>query len=171
MHIVGRIKGMLEQTDDRVDMVFIDRGGEGGAIYDRLEELGYGERVKLVNFGSTKTLLDPDRYKNKRAEMWGLMRDWLNDPNGCEIPDSDELQADLTTPTFKYDSEQKVILEKKEDIKTRGLRSPDVADALALTFAFPVKPQEPKRSRAATDYDVLNYGTPAARMDYDVLGA
>jgi hypothetical protein len=171
MHIVGRIKGMLEQTDDRVDMVFIDRGGEGGAIYDRLEELGYGEQVKLVNFGSTRTLLDPDRYKNKRAEMWGLMRDWLNDPNGCEIPDSDELQADLTTPTFKYDSEQKVILEKKEDIKKRGLRSPDVADALALTFAFPVKPQEPQQSRARTDYDVLNYGTPAARMDYDVLGA
>jgi hypothetical protein len=173
MHIVGRIKGILDAKDDPVDMVFIDRGGEGGAIYDRLCEMGekYEKRITLVNFGSTRTVLEPDRYKNKRAEMWGLMRDWLKDPNGVEIPDLDELQADLTAPTYKYDSEQKVILEKKEDIKKRGLRSPDCADALALTFAFPVKPAEPQQSRARTDYDVLNYGTPAARMDYDVLGA
>lgn len=170
MHIVGRIKGLLDARDDRVDMVFIDRGGEGGAIYDRLEELGYGERVTLVNFGSRRTVLEPDRYFNKRAEMWGLMREWLRDPNGVEIPDSDELQADLTAPSFKYDSEQRVVLEKKEDIKKRGLRSPDVGDALALTFAFPVRPAEPNQHRARTDYDVLNYGTPAARMEYDVLG-
>jgi hypothetical protein len=103
--------------------------------------------------------------------MWGLMKEWLQDPNGVEIPDLDSLQADLTAPSYKYDSEQRVILEKKEEIKKRGLRSPDEADALALTFAFPVKPQEPMRSRAQTDYDVLNYGTQAARMDYDVLGA
>lgn len=171
MHIVGRIKGLLDAKDDRVDMIFLDRGGEGGAIYDRLCELGYEERVTLVNFGSRKTVLEPDKYFNKRAEMWGLMRDWLREPNGCEIPDLDELQADLTAPSFKYDSEQKVVLEKKEEIKKRGLRSPDCADALALTFAFPVKPAEPQQSRARTDYDVLNYGTPAARMDYDVLGA
>lgn len=170
MHIVGRIKGLLDQKDDLVDMVFIDRGGEGGAIYDRLEELGYGKRVKLVNFGSRKTVLEPDRFFNKRAEMWGLMKDWIRDPNGCEIPDLDELQADLTAPSFKYDSEQKIVLEKKEDIKKRGLRSPDCADALALTFAFPVRPQEPQQKRAQTDYDVLTYGTPAAKTEYNVLG-
>jgi hypothetical protein len=171
MHIVGRIKGILDAKDDPVDMVFIDRGGEGGAIYDRLCEMGYEERITLVNFGSRKTVLEPDKYFNKRAEMWGLMKEWLQDPNGVEIPDLDSLQADLTAPSYKYDSEQRVILEKKEEIKKRGLRSPDEADALALTFAFPVKPQEPMRSRAQTDYDVLNYGTQAARMDYDVLGA
>jgi hypothetical protein len=133
--------------------------------------MGYEERITLVNFGSRKTVLEPDKYFNKRAEMWGLMKEWLQDPNGVEIPDLDSLQADLTAPSYKYDSEQRVILEKKEEIKKRGLRSPDEADALALTFAFPVKPQEPMRSRAQTDYDVLNYGTQAARMDYDVLGA
>ena len=174
MHIVGRIKGILEAKDDPVDMVFIDRGGEGGAIFDRLCEMNeaYEERLTLVNFGSTKTVLEADKYKNKRSEMWGLLRDWLKDPNGVEIPDSDELQADLTAPSYKYDSEQKVMLEKKEDIKKRGLRSPDCADALALTFAFPVRPHAPKAGRAQTAYDVLRYdAVPAAKTDYDVLGA
>jgi hypothetical protein len=142
MHIVGRCKKFLDDSFNRVDRLFIDRGGEGGAIHDRLVEMGYGDRVTLVNFGSRKTVLDPDRFFNKRAEMWGLMKDWLSDEGGASVPDTDELQADLTAPSYKYDSEQRVKLEPKEEIKKRGLRSPDCGDALALTFAFPVVREE-----------------------------
>lgn len=140
MHIAGKCALMLDQRADAIDRMFIDRGGEGGAIYDRLIEMGYSGRVSLVNFGSRNDIADKDRFVNKRAEMWGLMKDWLTDTGGADIPDSDELQADLCAPGYKYDSEQRVQLESKQDIKKRGLRSPDVADALALTFAFPVAP-------------------------------
>jgi hypothetical protein len=142
MHIVGKIIGMLNASYNPVQKVFMDRGGEGGAIYDRLCEMGYGHKVVLVNFGSTKTLLYPEQYKNKRAEMWGLMRDWLRDDAGCSIPDSDKLQGDLTAPAYKYDSESRVVLESKEDIKKRIGRSPDGGDALGLTFAFPVPAED-----------------------------
>lgn len=140
MHIVGKIVAILKQEwPQRVDRVFIDySGGLGAAVYDRLREMGHGDKVELVNFGSSKTLMNPTAYVNKRAEMWGLMRDWLNDDSGVEIPDRDDLQADICGPGYKYDSLQRVQLESKDDIRKRGLRSPDGADALALTFAFPV---------------------------------
>lgn len=138
MHLVGRCARLLDQKDNPVDMLFVDRGGEGAAIYDRLCEMGYHDRVQLVNFGCRRTLLDPNAYTNKRSEMWGLMRDWLADPMGAQIPDDDQLHADLIAPGYKYDSEQRVGLERKEDMKKRGLRSPDCGDALALTFAQPV---------------------------------
>lgn len=159
MHLVGRCKGFLDDKDNPVGMLFLDRGGEGAAIYDRLCEMGYGDRLTLVNFGCRKTVLEPKKYLNKRSEMWGLMRDWLMDPNGVEIPDSMELHADLAAPGFKYDSEQRVVLEPKKDIKARGLRSPDAADALALTFAFPVVRSENSfylgTARTNNQYQVL----------------
>ena len=144
MHIVGKIVQILNCDEPyRVDMVFIDHsGGMGAAIYDRLVEIGYGKRVTLVNFGSRRSVMRPELYVNKRAEMWGEMREWLRDDSGVDIEDLDELQADLCAPGYKYDSEQRLQLESKEDMKKRGVRSPDSADALGLTFAFPVRPSE-----------------------------
>jgi hypothetical protein len=55
-----------------------------------------------------------------------------------QIPDDDALHADLQGPGFKYDSNQRLVIEKKEDMKKRGVKSPDMADALALTFAAPI---------------------------------
>jgi hypothetical protein len=68
--------------------------------------------------------------------MWGLMRQWLVD-FPCQIPDNDSLHADLCGIKYKFDSKTRLILERKEDMKKRGIRSPDEADALALTFAYP----------------------------------
>ncbi len=80
----------------------------------------------------------PIGYANKRAEMWGKMRDWL----GTGVIDNDpELIADLTGVEYGYvlrDGRDAIQLERKEDMKGRGLASPDNADALALTFAYPV---------------------------------
>jgi hypothetical protein len=141
MHIAGTCAKMLDDTINPIDVMNIDRGGEGAAIFDRLVEMGYGPRVRLVNFGSSDTVVDRERYINKRGEMWGDMRDWLMDEGGAQIPDDDALQADLCAPGYTYDSEQRIKLERKEDIKKRGLRSPDIADALALTFATQVMPR------------------------------
>ena len=140
--------GWLKQTIDREKprKVFIDVGGVGAGVYDRLHEMGYGEIVEGVNFGSAPLEpppLDDDGkpkggYLNRRAEMWGKSKEWLEDPAGVDIPDSDALQADACAPGYKYDSITRVVLESKDDIRKRGLRSPDEWDAVALTFAAPV---------------------------------
>jgi hypothetical protein len=76
-------------------------------------------------------------YFNHRAEVWGLMRAWLKD--GAEIPDDPELETDLTGPEYHFSSKNQIQLEKKEDMKSRGLSSPDVGDMLAMTFGFNFK--------------------------------
>ena len=80
--------------------------------------------------------------RNRRSEMWMLSRDWLTDPAGVDIPDLDSLQADACGPGYHYDSNQRLLLESKEQMRAPGVRSPDEWDAVALTFAEPVSPRE-----------------------------
>ena len=112
--------------------VFVDGVGVGGGVVDRLKQLAFA--VVDVNAGGTPS--NAQRYANKRAEMWGLMKDWLRD-RGC-LPDDRDLCDDLTAPLYSFDHSNRLKLERKEDMKARGMASPDTADALALTFAFPV---------------------------------
>ena len=118
---------------NQADAVFVDGGGVGGGVVDRLRQLHV--QVIEVNFGSKA---EDARYNNKRAEMWGNMKEWL--PTGA-IPTDRELTDDLIGLEYSFTPTNKVQLEKKEDMKRRGLASPDLADALALTFAYPVAPK------------------------------
>ncbi|XPV77728.1 MAG: hypothetical protein ACNI27_07355 [Desulfovibrio sp.] len=141
MEVTGICRGILDSNRPHVDMMFIDVGGIGAGVYDRLKEMGYGKRVRAVNFGGKA--MQPEKYFNKRSEMWGEMKEWMEEIETLptEIPDSDALHADLTGPSFTYDSSNRMVLESKKDMVKRGLRSPDGADALALTFAQPVRTQ------------------------------
>jgi hypothetical protein len=133
MHQAGRIAILIRE--EKPLRVFIDIGGLGAGLYDRLVELGYGDTVTAISFGSEAN--QPDRYLNRRAEMWGNLRDWLG--GGSMIPaDDDVLAGDLVGPTFTYDSQGRLKLESKEDMRKRGVPSPDSADALGLTFAMPL---------------------------------
>lgn len=124
---------------------FIDVGGVGGGVVDLLHSWGIPNIVP-VNFGGEPQdadILLPDGTKspgarNRRAEMWKRSRDWLDEPGGADIPDSDSLQADACGPGYRYDANQRLILEGKEDMRRRGVRSPDDWDAVVLTFAEPV---------------------------------
>lgn len=122
--------------------VFVDVGGLGAGVVDRLRELGYEHIIEAVNFG--ERAIEADKYRNKRAECWGLMRDWLEE-SPVQIPDLDSLHADLMAPGYKFDSNSRLQIEDKDSIKRRGLASPDEADALALTFASPVNPEQIER--------------------------
>jgi hypothetical protein len=114
------------------DAVFIDEGNGGGVI-DRLRQLQYD--VIGVHFGGKA---GRPRYVNKRTEMWFEMRDWVT--SGGAIPNHMQMKQDLATPTYRFTSGQDVYsLESKDEIKKRIGRSPDLGDALALTFAFPVQ--------------------------------
>ena len=112
--------------------------------------------MNAIQFGSNAA--DTRKYKNLRAEMWGRMRDWLK-AGGC-IEQDDDLVTDLTGVEYGYTPTGQLLLEKKEDMKKRGLASPDDADALALTFAVRVNeylddptPPAPRKHRSATSRD------------------
>lgn len=127
----------LEKNDPYISKLFIDYGGAGWEIAGMLDEAGLGDRVMVVNFGSAARR--NESYANKRAEMYGELKKWLTDEQmPPSIPDDNALHADLTAASYGYDSKTRLKLEKKAEIKKRFLRSPDGADALALTFAFPI---------------------------------
>lgn len=142
-----------------VDMLFLDYGGGGWEIAGMLREAGFGDRVRVVNFGSTAD--NTGAYYNKRAEMYGEMKKWLTDKNEppC-IPDDDELHGDLVAASYTYDIRSRIKLERKQEIKKRFLLSPDGGDALALTFAFPVHrdhvhAQQRKYETCTTEYQLF----------------
>jgi hypothetical protein len=94
--------------------------------------------VTEVNFGGKAG--SDKRYWDKRAEMWGELRDWLR--RGGAIPNSPDLKTDLSEPHYGYSDDSRIKLESKDHIKARGGRSPDLGDALALTFAHRVLPKQ-----------------------------
>lgn len=126
------------------DAIFIDRGAMGPGLIDRLNQLNV-RNVIGINFGDTggSVMVGEDLHietMNKRSMMWSGMREWLN--GGC-IPDDAELKADLIGIEYGYGADQvSLALERKKDMKKRGLASPDKGDALALTFAAPVQKAE-----------------------------
>lgn len=137
------------------DAVMIDGGGVGGGVVDRLKQMGY----KVIEVQSGEKANEPDKYFNKRCEMWGLMRDWL--PTGCVSYD-EELLDDLTGPEYDIVREGVIKLEGKKQMISRGLKSPDYGDSLGLTFAQPVARldlgvrRNVRRSNqvAETEYDI-----------------
>ena len=131
MEIVGILVQLIEEY--KLSKVFIDLGG-GSGIIDRLNELGNRDIVVGVNFGSKP--FNHERFLNKRSEMFGLFRDWLEDAP-VQLIDSNELQGDLCNIKYSYDSNSRLVMEPKEKMKARGLRSCDLADALILTFSMP----------------------------------
>lgn len=155
MQVAGLVLQVINNEalrSENGDRVFIDVGGLGAGVYDRLRELVSDRKLLVqVNFGGSP--LNATKYKRKDSEMWGEMREWFyNEP--CEIPDSDELHSDLTMRRYSYDSNSALEIEKKDAMKKRGLRSPDCGDSLALTFAQPLIPK--KDSAPVRNYPVSN---------------
>lgn len=129
MEVAGLIAAQVKEHDP--DAVFIDGSPASYGVIDYLTRSGH--RLIEINFGGVP--LDP-RYADRRSEMWDLMARWLRAGGGL-MPGSD-LKTDLCGPTYTFTPAGKFQLERKDDIKKRGLRSPDLGDALALTFAQPV---------------------------------
>ena len=141
MLLAGIIAKMLDV--DPIQKCFVDVGLGYGTV-DRLKELGYGGIVTGVHFGSSA--MEPDIYQNKRVEMYDHMRKWFAD-GGVSIPDDDEFCCDiLAIPPFTQTTGRGVLsmVPKEKIIEIYG-KSPDHADALALTFAFPVSTRNTNR--------------------------
>jgi len=123
---------------ERPDATVVDGDGLGAGVVDQLRYRGFRDNVFEFHGGSRAH--DSDAYFNRRAECWGLMAAWLK--SGAEIPDDAELEVDLTGPQYGYSSKQQIQLEKKEDMKARGLASPDLGDCLAMSFSVTVQPRQ-----------------------------
>ena len=135
MDLAARVANLIEEYDP--DAVFCDAGAGSGVI-DRLRQLSYD--VIEIPFGGKAT--KPEQYLNRRSEMWWLMKQWIEE--GGAIPNDIALKQELATPIYWYDNVGRRVLESKDQIKKRlqGAGSPDLADALALTFALPVAKKE-----------------------------
>lgn len=145
MEVVGRAVNII--TEWQPDAVFID-AGRGEGVIDRLRQLGHD--CIEVNFGGKP---DNPRYSNKRTEIWDKMAQWLR--QGGVLPPSNELKADLCGPTYSFDPSNRMVLESKDRMKERGLRSTDLGDSLALTFSHDVHPRAASfgPSKIMSEYD------------------
>ncbi len=137
MELAARVAGEFLRL--RAAICMVDEGGVGGGVVDRLVQL----RIPVigVDFGSKAAGIDSQgvKYANKRAEIWGGVRDWL--PGGS-LPDiktgeHTTLLDELIGPNYGLNKREEIQLESKADMRHRGVPSPNVADALACTFAFP----------------------------------
>lgn len=145
MVLAGKIVRLIQRFKPK--KVIIDATeGTGGTICDRLKELGLGKIVEPVKFSWRAD--EEDKYLNKRAEMWAAMKDWFENPIGVQVPDSDDLQAQVCAPIWgpaatRHNSNGQLQIEPKEHVVKRLKRSPDLADALAMTFALPIQSAPP----------------------------
>ena len=110
-------------------VTFVDGVGVGAGVVDRLRALGH--EIIEVNAGSKPN--DEELYFNKRAEMWDRLRSWLR--TGADLPYSVDTRKALIGIEYGYDEKEKIRMERKKDMKKRGLDSPDEGDALAYSFA------------------------------------
>lgn len=154
MHTCGIVSREYFETPDDKKPAAIngDVIGVGAGVIDRLREIGLP--VFGINVGETPT--EPDRFNRMRDELWWNVRDWFI-ARDCKIPNDPHLVSDLVGPSYKLLSSGKVQIESKEDMKKRGQRSPDVADAFCLTFAG---------GEFAADYRRMSHAIDA---DYDPL--
>ena len=152
MELAARVAAHIEAWAP--DAVFIDSGAGAGVI-DRLRQLEYD--VIEVPFGGRA--VNPNQFINRRSEMWWSMREWLE--QGGAIPNDTSLKSEMATPIYWFDAAGRKVLESKDEIKKRlqGGGSPDLADALALTFAYPVGKKLPT--------DIYTKGRQGSRAEYD----
>lgn len=158
MDLASRVADLIDQYNP--DGIMVDGGGVGGGVVDRLKQLGY----RVIEVQSGEKARDPEKYLNKRVEMWGDMKDWIS--TGC-IDGDQQLIDDLTGPEYSIDLRGRIKLEPKDQMKKRGLNSPDDGDALALTFSESVARRDLNALRrrswyqgqvAISDYDIYSHG-------------
>ena len=151
MQVTGLVVKEYHETpiENRPTSINVDVIGLGAGVVDRLSEIGLP--VRGVNVGEAAAL-DPSRYMRLRDELWFRAKEWF-DSRDCLIPRDQGLIGELTVPKYKIESSGKIKVESKDDMKKRGVKSPNKADAFCLTFAGGDIVIEHRRFTAASDYD------------------
>lgn len=140
------------------EAIFVDGGGVGGGVVDQLKALRY--KVIEVQAGSSAD--DKNKYQNKRVEMWDRAREWLS--IGC-VPNDNQLVKDACGIRYRYTiTGNQMQLERKDEMKKRGMSSPDVFEALCQTFAKQVARTDTRHSRSNRRVTIAN------DVDYSIFG-
>jgi phage terminase large subunit len=129
MQTCGAVKAQYDAAGRKPAVICVDAIGLGGGVVDRLREQNLP--VLGVNVSETPVM---GNYRNLKAELWFRVKDWL-ERRSCKLPKNDSLVSELCSVRYTFTSSGKAQVESKEEMKRRGLKSPDLADALVLTFA------------------------------------
>ena len=132
MQLCGVIKNRYDDATvlERPQEILVDVIGIGAGVVDRLREQNLP--VRGINVSESSSV--KKNYLNLRADLWFAIKDWLAQRD-CRLPIDDELASELAAPLYKYTSTGKIKIESKDEMRKRGIKSPDKADALALTMA------------------------------------
>jgi len=132
MELAGIVMDEYENTPiiDRPGEICVDAIGIGAGVVDRLQELDLPARA--INVAESSSL--SQKYMRLRDELWGRAREWFEERN-CKLPDDPGLVQELAAPRFAFTSTGKIKIESKDEMRKRGIKSPDLADAFCLTFA------------------------------------
>jgi len=132
MQLTGAIKADFDaiRPSEQPAEILVDSIGVGGGVVDRLQELG----LPAIGINTAESPSMGTTYMNLRAELWFKVKAWL-ETREVRLPKDDKLLAELVSPRYQFTSAGKMKIESKDDMKKRGLPSPDKADALCLTFA------------------------------------
>jgi hypothetical protein len=132
MQTTGRVVAEYEalSPSKRPTEILVDSIGVGSGVVDRLRELDLP--VRGINVAESPSM--GDTYMNLRSELWFKCKAWLED-RSCKLPKDDQLQAELTAIRYSFTSSGKMKAESKDEMRRRGVGSPDLADALCLTMA------------------------------------
>ena len=149
--VAGRVKDAINSWGGKVSQIAVDTIGIGAGVADMLRR--EFPRGIVVDVNSSLRMSDGQNY-NLRARMWRDMREFLK--NGASLPNDPELATELSALQYEYRGGE-LLLEPKDDAKKRGVKSPDRADSLALTFAYPVRESaQGLQTRAQVDYTIFS---------------
>jgi len=147
--VAGRVKQAILEIGEPVSQIAVDTIGIGSGVADMLRR---DFRQKVVDVNSSIRLSDGQNY-NMRARMWRDMREYLK--NGASLPNDPDLATDLTALQYEFRGGE-LLMEAKDNAKKRGIKSPDRADSLALTFAIPARDYaSDNQTSAVTDYAIF----------------
>lgn len=130
MQTTGMVVNAYKEAKEKPDLIFVDSIGLGAGVVDRLKENGLP--VRGVNVAESSS--SSEKYMRLRDELWWKSREWLQEKD-CRLEDDPDLIGELTSPKYSFTSSGKILIESKEEMKKRGVPSPNVADAWNLTFA------------------------------------
>ena len=133
MSLAGEIMHEFQNTkpEEQPKILLIDSIGLGSGLCDRISEIGVIP-TRGINVSESSALVN--ECGNLRAELWYKAREFF-EKKTCKIPDDQELVRELSAPRYKFDSRGRYLIESKDEMRKRGEKSPDLADAFCLTFA------------------------------------
>lgn len=132
MDLSARVRLEVMAMPKKPQQIAVDVIGIGAGVVDRLQEMFAGQPIEIIGVSSSDRVSDGVNY-NLRAQMWDEMVKWLKD-KPASLPNDSDLKTQLCALRYLFRNGLR-LLEAKDDAKKRGIKSPDKADALALTFA------------------------------------